>query len=131
MKSSGHSTRWRRLAQATCRQLPTGGGRSRKPFRLATGFAVAVLSLKAALLLGFGRGIVNKFELDFAYYPGSGAFMPGIARLLLALSLSCTVMTLAPARVQPPSAAPPDPAQQSKGARLALKSLGFPKKSQR
>src|ERR1700688_3095160 len=102
MKSSGHSTRWRRLAQATCRQPPTGGGGSRKPFRLAAGFAVAVLSLKAALLLGFGRGIPNKFELDSVDYPGSGAFMPGITRLLLALVGGCAVLTLAPATAAVP-----------------------------
>ena len=42
-------------------------------------------------MLGFGRGIADKFELDSAYYPGIGAFMPGIARLLLALVVGCAV----------------------------------------
>src|ERR1700692_4261826 len=102
MKSSKHSTRWRRLAQATCRQLPTGGGGSRKTFRLAAGFAVAVLSLRPALLLGFGRGIANKFALDSVNHPGSGAFMPGIIRLLLALVVGCAVLTLAPATAAVP-----------------------------
>jgi serine protease len=53
-------------------------------------------------LLGFGRGIANKFELDSVYYPGSGAFMPGITRLLLALVVGCAVLTLAPATAAVP-----------------------------
>jgi serine protease len=53
-------------------------------------------------LLGFGRGIANKFALDSVYYPGSGAFMPGFTRLLLALVVGCAVLTLAPATAAVP-----------------------------
>src|SRR5882672_4910227 len=71
--------------------------------RIAAGFAVIVLILASALLLGFVRGIAGKWTPIPPRYGRFGVFMPGVARLLLALACGGSVWLVQnPARAAAP-----------------------------
>jgi serine protease len=62
--------------------------------RIGADFAVVVLILASALLLGFVPGIAGKSTAIPPRYVGFGVFMPGIARLLLALACTGSICLL-------------------------------------
>src|SRR5882672_2826341 len=62
--------------------------------RIDAGFAAIVLILASALLLGFVRGIAGKWTPIPPRYGRFGVFMPGIARLLLALACGGSICLL-------------------------------------
>src|SRR6266478_2795815 len=95
-----YSSAWRNAGLLS--PAADGWFRTAEALRIDGGFAVVVLILASALLLGCVRGIAAGKAVS-PRYSGLGVFMPGIARLLLALACGGSIGLMSdPARAAVP-----------------------------